>query len=549
MSILKSHSDGGFAPGRLHAAWPEERFVGMAAPCLRHADLQQYMHDLARRHPQHIRLEEAGHSFLGRAIRMLEVGSGPNRVLLWSQMHGDEPSATPALLDIADYLARHPDEPAARSILQTFTLLMIPMLNPDGAEVYQRRNAQGIDINRDALHLATPEGRLLKRVVDEYEPMLAFTLHDQDRRKAVGKTGHVANIALLSVSGDEWQTLTLGRLRTKRACAAIVEALTPFIAGGMSRYDEEWSPRCFGDNITAWGTPVILIESGGRPKGLDVTELTRLNFVAILKVLQGLARDDLAGYDPAVYDDLPLNREESWSDVVIRGSYVLQPGAVQAFRADLAFDVLHSDRQVAGCCDDPVVPSQIITVGDTLTHGAGTSIEAFGNVLLPAFRIGVRGWPEKHWLTQRNLSRLARLGVGTVCWEVAASDRAGALAHARENSGPGLPRIDVADSTGSLPGVVLSGPPSIRDATVSLAAVLGALDALGAEGQDYPAALEKLWATGSGKRPETPPLTKDQPASFLMVSAGADGQIDFAASRVVAVWIDGQQVADARGPE
>jgi hypothetical protein len=541
MSTLKSSSDGGITPGRLYGAWPEERFVDMAAACLRHADLQQYLDGLARRFPDEISLEEAGRSFLGRPIRMLKLGSGPNNILLWSQMHGDEPSATPALLDLADYLLRHADEPSVRSILQEFTLLMIPMLNPDGAEVYQRRNAQGIDINRDALHLATPEGRLLKRVRDEYEPMLAFTLHDQDRRKAVGKTEHVANIALLSVSGDEWQTLTLGRLRTKRACAAIVEALTPFIAGGMSRYDEEWSPRCFGDNITAWGTPVILIESGGRPRDRDVTELTRLNFVAIFTVLQGLARDDLAGYDPQVYDDLPPNREEAWSDVAVRGSYVLQPGAGRAFRADLAFDVLQSDRQAAGCCDDPVAPSQIVLVGDALTHGAGHDIEAFGNVLLPAFRIGVRGWTQKDWLTRRNLLQLARLGVGAICWEVDDINRADALAHAGKNRGPGLPRIDVQSSPDGLPAVLLAGPPSAPDAALSLAAVL---QALGVEGSGSAAALETLWSRMPDDKPETPPLAKDKPASFLMVSAGSDGQIDFLASRLVAVWLDGQQVAN-----
>jgi len=545
MSISKSLPDGAFSPERLYETWREERFVDMAAPCLRHADLQRYLQDLASRHPDAVVLEEAGHSFLGRAIRLLKVGHGPNKVLLWSQMHGDEPSATPALLDIADYLLRHADEPPARSILQSFTLLMVPMLNPDGAEVYQRRNAQGIDINRDALHLATPEGRLLKRVRDDFEPMLAFTLHDQDRRKAVGKTGQVANIAVLSVSGDEWQTLTLGRLRTKRAGAAIVEALTPFIAGGMSRYDEEWSPRSFGDNITAWGTPVILIESGGRPKDRDVTELTRLNFVAILAVLQGLAHDDLAGYDPQVYDDLPPNREEAWSDVAIRGSFILQPGAGQAFRADLAFDVLQSDRQAAGCCDDPLAPSQIVLVGDALTHGSGTSIEAFGNVLLPAFTVGVRGWSESHWLTRANLSQLARLGVGAVCWEVAAEHVADAVSHAGRQRAAGLPRIDVHSGSGHLPDVVLDGPPYVQDAPLNLATVL---QALGEEGSDYHAALERLWARAPGDKPETPPLIKDKVASFLMVSAGTDGQIDFSASRLVAVWLDGQQVAETPGP-
>ncbi len=541
MSILNSGSNGAFTPLGLYTAWPEERFVNTAAPCLRHADLLQFLHALASGFPDSIELVEVGQSFLGRPIQMLKLGSGPNRILLWSQMHGDEPSATPALLDIASYLLQRADQSEARMVLQNFTLLMVPMLNPDGAEVYQRRNAQGVDINRDALHLATPEGRLLKRIRDEYEPMLAFTLHDQDRRKAAGKTGHVANIALLSVSGDEWQTLTLGRLRTKRANAAIVEALTPFIADGISRYDEEWSPRAFGDNITAWGTPVLLIESGGCPKDREITELTRLNFVAILTVLHGLARDDLAGYDPAVYDDLPLNREESWSDVVIRGSYILQPGMTQAYRADLAFDVLQSDRQAAGCCDDPRVPSQIILVGDAYTHGAGTSIEAFGNVLLAPFKVGVRGWSERHWLKRECLSQLARLGVGTVCWEVGADNRGDALAHAAKMNGRGLPDIEVVSGAGGLPETVLNGPPSLPPGRANLAAIL---KALGTESPDCSASLAKLWVPAAGDRPETPPLIMDRPASFLMVSAGADGQIDLAASRLLTVWLDGYEVTE-----
>jgi len=224
---LASFSSNVFTAQNLWESWPEARFETTAAPCLRHSWLTLGLQSLESRHPGSIRLEEVGKSFLGRSIQMLSVGTGDKKILLWSQMHGDEPSATPALLDIANYLVEHADEPAARSILQNFTLLMIPMLNPDGAEVYQRRNAQGIDINRDAKRLVTPEGRLLKRIRDEHEPMLGFNLHDQGRRTAVGDTGHVANIALLSVSGDAENTVTPGRLRTKRANSAIVEALAP----------------------------------------------------------------------------------------------------------------------------------------------------------------------------------------------------------------------------------------------------------------------------------------------------------------------------------
>ncbi len=156
-------------------AWPSARYVRTPAPCLRNAELMERIDLLETRHAGRLRTEQVGQSVEGRPIRLLQLGSGARRVLLWSQMHGDEPSATPALLDLADYLLSRAEEPDARSVLEGTTLLMIPMLNPDGAERYSRRNAQGIDVNRDALNIATPEGRILKSVRDRFEPVMGFS--------------------------------------------------------------------------------------------------------------------------------------------------------------------------------------------------------------------------------------------------------------------------------------------------------------------------------------------------------------------------------------
>ena len=106
---------------------------------------------------------------------------------------------------------------------------------------------------------------MLKGVRDRFQPELGFNLHDQNRRTTVGNTPVLATISLLAVSGDQEGTVTPGRARAKRLCSAIARALEPFVPGGIGRYDEDWNPRAFGDNVTAWGTPVVLIESGGAP--------------------------------------------------------------------------------------------------------------------------------------------------------------------------------------------------------------------------------------------------------------------------------------------
>lgn len=538
MSISISDPDTVLTPQHLWQAWPEERFVKSLAPCLRHGELVQNLQALASRYGDGIELQEVGRSFLGRSIKMLTLGVGHHKILFWSQMHGNEPSATPALLDMADYLLRHADQAAVRSVLESYTLLLIPMLNPDGAEIYERCNAQGIDINRDALQLATPEGRILKRIRDEYEPMLGLNLHDQGRMTTVGDSGQLATISLLAVSGDAESTLTRGRLRAKRACAAIVEALAPQVPGGLARYDEGWSPRAFGDNITAWGTPVVLIETGGFPAGYDVSALTRLNFVALLCVLGGLAENDLASFDPQIYESLPENQTDAWSDVVVRGGLVQQPGHKQAFRADLSFNYQHNGRQAAGCCGQTLNPSLIFMLGDAACHAAGTSVDAHDKILLAAFDVGVDGWEERRWMNRDQLKNLARLGVGAVYWIVEESKNLSAQRVADSLAIQGAPRIEVCTKPDRLPKTVLTGPP-LKPASATLGATLTALGVETSSGID---ALAGMWMN-TADRLLPARLCKDQPATFLIVSPGQGGQIDLQASKLLSTWLDGHQVA------
>lgn len=527
---LLSSSAFGFSPAELWRLWPDERFETTAAPCLRHAALMESLQKLAELHPGEIELEEVGKSFLGRSIQMMTVGRGPQKVLLWSQMHGNEPSATPALLDIAHYLLSHAEEPGPEAILENLTLLMIPMLNPDGTELYRRRNAQAIDINRDALNLTTPEGRALKAVRDRHQPMLGFNLHDQNRRKAVGDTGVLSTNSVLAVAGDPEGTETPGRLRAKRACSAIVEALDPFMPKGMSRYDEDWSPRAFGDNITAWGTPVVLIESGGLPEGHEFSDLTRLNFVALLTVLEGLAVDDLAGHDPEIYESLPRSANDAWAEVTLRDGYLLQPGAPRSYRADLSFYLFQDDRQLAGCETDVHEGSLIFEIGDNRYIGGGREIDASDSVLMPSFVVGAEGWRVRQWLDEETLNRLAALGVGTLRWSVSRSKQDDARQIATGLAEMSPVRVEVIASRTSLPTAVLTGPPAAAESNrlVDILAALGVSESL-----------DDLWPVELSVHEGPPALRRGSPATFLRVATAPGGEIDLQETALVSVWHDG----------
>ncbi len=323
------------SPQDLAALWDREHVSPPVPPLMDHREVTRRLDALRHDAPDLYKVGPVGASVEGRAINLVTAGEGAFRVMLWSQMHGDEPTATAALFDVFEYLRRHREEPVAERILANLTLYVIPMLNPDGAERFQRRNAQGIDINRDALLLQTPEGRALKAVRDEYEPSIGFNLHNQNWRTSVGRNpAKAASISLLSVSFDEARTENEGRRLTKQTCAIIRDALEPLAPGQIGRYDEEFEVRAFGDNITLWGTPVVLIETGAYPAREPDPSIVRMNFVAILTALDALATGRVREADPQRYESLPMNDSRMFYTLV-RGASILTGTGVAPFTGDI----------------------------------------------------------------------------------------------------------------------------------------------------------------------------------------------------------------------
>ena len=283
--------------------WDKEHVTNILPSNARHKDVVKYLEDLKK---LDVRVNEVGRSGQGREIFQIEWGKGPKRVFLWSQMHGDEPTATWALMDMFTYLQKNRDKEWVKAIEQNLTIRAVPMLNPDGAEIYQRRNAQGIDINRDARDLITPEARLLKQLRDSWQPEIGFNLHNQQGLTTAGRTSKQAAISLLVVLGDEAKTMTSGHERNRRLAVAMNQALSNFIPGHIGRYGDEWTPTAFGDNFSAWGTPVILIETGAL-HGKDEMYLVKMNFIAIITAMKLLSDGGFAAFNPDEYELIPNN--------------------------------------------------------------------------------------------------------------------------------------------------------------------------------------------------------------------------------------------------
>jgi len=299
--------------------WDKQHITRLMPSDVRHKDLQKYLDGLKK---IGVKVEEVGRSYQNREIYQAEFGKGPLKVFMWSQMHGDEPTATSALIDVFTFLQNNRQVPWVKKIDETMTFRAVPMLNPDGAELYQRRSVQDIDINRDALDLKTPEAQLLKKLRDDWSPAIGFNLHDQNALTTAGNTNKQAAISLLVVYGDTAKTTSDGLERNRRICSLIVQALQNYIPGQIARYEDGFTPTAFGDNFSAWGTPVILVETGGL-HGKDQMFLVKMNFIAFMTALNSLADQSEKNANTAAYDLLPHNTSGRIYTYIFRNASII----------------------------------------------------------------------------------------------------------------------------------------------------------------------------------------------------------------------------------
>jgi hypothetical protein len=250
----------------------------------------------------------AGVSEQGREISLIKMGNGPVKAFMWSQMHGDEPTSTMALFDLFNFFRdglRFTDE--KKKILEGVTLYIIPMLNPDGAELFQRRNINRIDINRDAIKQQSAEGRILKTVFDSLKPEFGFNLHDQSGRYSVGPTPKTAAFSFLAPPFNKEKDTNQVRNKAIGLIGRLNSMLNSFIPGRIAKYSDDFEARAFGDNFQKWGMSTVLIESGGWPGDAEKQFLRKLNFVTLVSALKSISSKNYQDISPAEYESIPFN--------------------------------------------------------------------------------------------------------------------------------------------------------------------------------------------------------------------------------------------------
>jgi len=270
---------------------------------------------LLKKLPTVFKKEILGYSENKIPIYKISIGSGPKKVLSWSQMHGNESTGTKALFDLFNFFKSSNLEAKTISeqILASCTLEFIVLLNPDGAIKFTRENADNIDLNRDAVDKKAIESKLLRNTLDKFKPHYCFNLHDQRSIFNVKGTKNPATISFLAPSEDLERTITEGRKQTMSVIVSMNALLQKMIPNQIGRYTDEFYPTATGDNFQKLGYNTVLIEAGHFKDDYD-REITRMyNFFALLQGLYFIATDSHSNHRP--YYNIP-NNDNKFLDII-----------------------------------------------------------------------------------------------------------------------------------------------------------------------------------------------------------------------------------------
>lgn len=343
----------------------------------KHSDIVKLISNLKKN--KIFEVNVAGKSVEGREIYLLSIGSGKKKIFLWSQMHGDEPTATMALFDIFNFFSDTINyQDIKKQILSNTKIYFMPMVNPDGAEVFKRRNALSIDLNRDANRLQTPEAKTLMSVFDSLKAEFGFNLHDQNHRYTAGNTFKSAAISFLAPPINYEKQVDLVRLNAIKLIGSLFKILSRYVPGHIAKYSDDYEPRAFGDTFQKKGTSTILVESGGWQNDPEKQFLRKLNFILLLSAIKQISENSFQNISEGIYESIPFN-EEKLFDVVLRNLTMNKNG--NKIKVDIGInfeEILTSDKK------NLYKKASIEDIGDLSVYYGYTDVDLNGYELAEA---------------------------------------------------------------------------------------------------------------------------------------------------------------------
>ena len=253
-----------------------------------------------------------GKSVESKPVFSVELGQGETKILLWSQMHGNESTSTKALFDLLNFF----DKNSHSDLLQKFRFYIIPMLNPDGAFKYTRVNANKVDLNRDAKSLTQPESIILRNYFEQIRPSYCFNLHGQRTIFGTNSFANPATMSFLAPAVDNYKTITDSRSKSMYVIGEVYKALNVIIPNHIGLYDDAYNANCVGDTFQALKVPTILFEAGHYHHDYDREFVRKIYFLALLEAFRAI---DNIPINPSkdTYNSIPKNKK-CFYDIILR---------------------------------------------------------------------------------------------------------------------------------------------------------------------------------------------------------------------------------------
>ena len=255
----------------------------------------------------------AGFSEMEIEIPLVTFGKGAKKVLIWSQMHGNESTTTKALFDFFKYISVNNQQTA--QLFSQYSFYVLPILNPDGAALYTRENANNIDLNRDAEDVSQSESRVLRSIFDSLQPHLCLNMHDQ--RSIFGIDGpKPATLSFLAPSADALKTITPAREIAMELIVKMKNYILAYHHDQIGRFDDTFNQNCVGDSFTSSGSPTILFEAGHYPNDYSREQSRSFVFHALIALFDLDTASQNNSLDYKEYFTIPEN-QKIYKDVVL----------------------------------------------------------------------------------------------------------------------------------------------------------------------------------------------------------------------------------------
>ncbi|WP_297333865.1 M14 metallopeptidase family protein [Flavobacterium sp.] len=269
----------------------------------------EHIEPLLDKYKEKFKVTVVGNSVLGKPIYNVVAGNGSTRIFIWSQMHGNESTTTKAVVDFINWLAG--DDTIANKFLNYFTFCIIPIANPDGAELYTRENANNIDLNRDALHLTQPESKILRKAFEDFNPHYCYNMHDQRTIFGLETEGGAkpATVSFLAPAYNEDRDINSTRQQAINLIVAMNQALQEYIPRQVGRFDDSFNINCIGDSFQAAGVPTVLFEAGHYPGDYEREQTRKFIFFALLSGFNSIYENVLVGAKNKEYFNIPQNKK------------------------------------------------------------------------------------------------------------------------------------------------------------------------------------------------------------------------------------------------